>query len=306
MKRIFACLLTVALALLVIPNQAIAKKNDRNPNVNVRPIERKVMDAVAILYARNDSGSMQMMCTATAYEKTRGKYRFVTASHCVAEDHFLIKKSELAPATWFLSLDTPGNEKQEFYPAKVLRAGYQSSGNDFAVLEAMIDREIPVVPAAKTGPKTGEEIVNIAAPYGLGKQIFRGHVIKDRIDRNLEYHSPFFSINWTGGTLLQMPTGGGASGLAIVSRDRKEIVAILVGYYGNLTVALPIDRFNEFKKGLGKGKRKGDTEDLLLDLFGNARNSTERSQAPETMLDRILKRCKNGLRISAETNQAVE
>ncbi len=210
-------------------------------------LEHQFNQATALLYARvGEDGKYVMVCTTTAFEYTGLVYRFVTAAHCVGEDNVKTKHVELAPVDWFISFDERG--KKEFIPAKILRAGYQSRGDDFAVLEVTLDRQIPTVPVAAKDPSLGEPVCNIASPLGLGKQLFRGHVSMEQLDRPVVDEG----LNWRDTTLLQISSGPGSSGSAIVSTSQGAIVAFLVGRISNRgssnIVSIPASKFKRFNQ----------------------------------------------------------
>lgn len=218
-------------------------------------LERDFRSATALLYGQTDRGSYIMLCTATAYEKKGDVYHFVTAAHCVAEDDTEHKRVEVAPSRWFLSFeDDPDNTM--FVGAKLLHAGYQHRGDDFAVLEAKISHPVPVIPLAKDDPSLAEEFSNFASPGGLGKQLFRGHVSMEKLDRPLIQGE----INWKGAVLLQAQAAGGSSGSAIVSMRQNGIIAFLVGMIGGNgtpnVVAIQVSKFKKFNEMNADGKYK--------------------------------------------------
>ncbi|PIT88079.1 MAG: hypothetical protein COU29_03635 [Candidatus Magasanikbacteria bacterium CG10_big_fil_rev_8_21_14_0_10_36_32] len=217
---------------------------------SVSVLEKDMESAVALLYAKKDDGQLRMFCTATAFERSGKTYRFVTAAHCVAED--INGMVELVPYQWFISFDEPG--VKTFYPAKLLGVGYQSRGDDFAVLETTLDRQIPVIPMSATDAELGEQVSNVASPLGLGKQLFRGHVTTVYMDRPVVGAG----LNWTGATLLQISCGPGSSGSSVVSQNRHTIVSILVGmiYRGPAVfiVSIPVTKFNRFWRDIQTNK----------------------------------------------------
>ncbi len=215
-------------------------------------LENKFSQATALLYARIGSGTYIMVCTATAFERNEMVYHFVTAAHCVAEDNHDHRRVELAPVDWFISFDQRGTKN--FIHAKILRAGYQSRGDDFAVLEVTLDKPVPVIPLASKDPSLGESVSNVASPLGLGKQLFRGHVTMERLDRPIIDAG----LNWRDTTLLQINSGPGSSGSAIVSTSQSGITSILVGRISNRgsenVVSIPVSKFQKFNQGVADGK----------------------------------------------------
>lgn len=225
----------------------------------IGPVSTKAWNATALLYAEDTNGTMDMKCTATAFErddKDKFVYRFVTASHCLAEDDTEHERAELESEYLYLSLDKPGGDRV-FHKVKVLAVGYQHRGDDFAVLELRLpDTEIGVMPLADHDPELGERLVNIAGPAGYGKQLFLGHVSNPKFDRPAKSRK----MDWTNAVLVQMDTAGGSSGSAMVSVPQKGIVAIHVGSLQTSStptrISLPVSRFKKFWSDSKAGKYK--------------------------------------------------
>lgn len=223
-------------------------------HASITDLETRFRSATALLYAQTDDGGFKMMCTATAFEKKGKMTRFVTAAHCVASDDTQHDRVDVEKTNWFITFDEPHNKNM--MEAKVIAAGYQHRGDDFAVVEVELGKDVPLMPLAANDPTLGENISNFASPLGLGKQLFRGHVSMEALDR------PVISgdINWKGATLLQMSSGPGSSGSSIVSQNQRGIVAFLVG---NITfrgspniVAIPVGKFKKFWSEVQVGKYK--------------------------------------------------
>jgi len=217
-------------------------------------LEKDFVSATALLYGQTEDGSLRMLCTATAFERDKNVFHFVTAAHCVGTDDTVHDRVQVEPTSWFITFDEP--EKKNFFPAKLLGAGYQHRGDDFAVLEVKLENPVPVIGVADKDPSLGEDVSNIASPLGLGKQLFRGHISMEKLDRPVVEGD----INWKGATLLQMSSGPGSSGSAIVSRSQKSIVAFLVGVIGGRgspnIVAIPVSKFKKFWGEAKDGKYK--------------------------------------------------
>ncbi len=262
-QRCHAALAACAALALALLTGGAARAADPAPGA-MTPLEKNDVSAVVILLGQTESGGLQALCTATAFEKSGKTYKFVTAAHCVADDDVTHERVAVAQTNWYVTFDERGSKK--FYPAKIVGVGYQHLGDDFAVLEVEMDREVPIIPLANADAVRGEEIVNVAAPLGLGKQLFRGHVSLDVLDRPIIEGS----INWRGANLLQVSVGPGSSGSAVVSKTRGSIIAILVGNISARSspnvVAIPISKFQKFYKEVsGKKYRyyKGDGLDYL-------------------------------------------
>lgn len=224
-------------------------------NSEMGDLEKGFRTATALLYGQTEDGGYVMLCTATAYEKNGETYRFVTAAHCVAEDDSTHEHVDVSPNNWYLSFEDDPNNKM-FVGATLLRAGYQSRGDDFAVLEAKLPKPISVVPLAKNDPSLGEEFVNFASPGGYGKQLFHGWVSSEKIERPIIERD----INWKGAVFLQAQAAPGSSGSAIVSKRQKGIIAFLVGMVGGRgtpnIVAIQVSKFKKFNEMAEAGKYK--------------------------------------------------
>jgi S1-C subfamily serine protease len=257
-QRCYAALAASAAAVLVFSTGGAAFAADPAPGA-MSPLEKNDVSAVVILLGQTESGGLQALCTATAFEKDGKTYKFVTAAHCVAEDDVTHERVAVAQTNWYVTFDERGSKK--FYPAKIVAVGYQHLGDDFTVLEVEMDREIPIIPLANADAVRGEEIVNVAAPLGLGKQLFRGHVSLDVLDRPIIEGA----INWRGANLLQVSVGPGSSGSAVVSKTRGVIIAILVGNISARSspnvVAIPVSKFQKFYKETAAKKYRYYTGD---------------------------------------------
>jgi hypothetical protein len=226
------------------------------PSNGLNKLEKEFRKATVLLYTQLEDGSLRMMCTATAFEKKGKLYRFATAAHCVADDDTTHERVEVSQASWYITFDEP--ENKSFTAVKIVGVGYQHRGDDFAVVEGELkDESLTVIPLAVNDPSLGENISNFASPGGYGKQLFRGHVSMERLDRPLIVES----INWKGASLLQTTAGPGSSGSAVVSQHQKAIAAFLVGMIGNRggqpnIVAIPISKFRKFWDEVQTGKYK--------------------------------------------------
>lgn len=220
------------LALLTVLSTAAAAATDPS----------KVGESVYILFSQNETGGMEMRCTATAFEANGNLVRFITAAHCVThENPNLPGKLAIQRAALFLSADRSTGE-QTFIRATIDTVGRPDEGYDFAILTAdMKGANIALTPTGdEKQEKNGTKILNIAAPGGLGKVYFNGHVALLKIDRPLIDESSH--INWEGFMLVQLPSAGGSSGSAVVSVETGKIIGLVVGTIRGLTTVLPISR----------------------------------------------------------------
>ena len=250
------------------------------PYSSLNELEKDYRQATGLLFAQDDGGSLRMLCTVTAFERIGKVHRFVTAAHCLAEDDTSHDRVRVAPNDFFITFDDRDNKN--FIAVKVLRAGYQHRGDDFAVLEVTLDQDVPIMPLAPNDPSLGEGVCNFASPLGLGKQLFRGHVSMERLERPLIEGE----INWKGAALLQMSSGPGSSGSAIVSTHQKAIIAFLVGHIGargstpNI-VAIPVSKFKKFNEEVAAGTYR---------WYKNEPASATRTEDKGKMIQRIYNR----------------
>lgn len=238
----------------VYPPVLYAQKPPANAYNSDDELVNRFWGATALLYEQDSQGTMDMACTATAFERSGDTYRFVTAAHCVAEDDDDKGQVELYPKEWYITFDDP--QKKNFLHAKVVAAGYQHEGHDFAVLEVKTKEYIPVMPFAPKRAILDEPVINIASPDGYGKQLFRGHVSMPQLNRPVKVRD----INWEKAIMLQINIGDGSSGSAVVSTKQGGIVAFMVGTgissRSQNVIAIPAYKFHRFWKAAKKGKYK--------------------------------------------------
>jgi len=215
----------------------------------------KARDATAILYSQSTSGGMRMHCTATVFEahERDGKkgYLLVTAAHCVAVDNLITSKVKVSGASFFISFDN--EPKQVFHPVHVEGAGFQSRGDDFAVLHAYTDEEWEVLELGDVSSlKPMDEVLNVSAPAGLGLQVLKGHISLVSINRPVKTRG----LNWQSAMLVNLSSGPGASGSAVVSVEQEKIIGFVVGGIGGnpTTVVLPVSRFTLFVQSARIGR----------------------------------------------------
>lgn len=260
MKTLFVALVFVLCTIFAVDVPAAEMPATEAPAespMSLDQFEKNVYSAVALFYAQTEDGTFKQLCTATAFERSGKTYKFVTAAHCVAEDNVLHERVEVVRVRFLTTFDEEG--EKGIVPAKLLAVGYQHNGDDLAVFEAQLKKEIPVIPLAAKNAIRGEHIVNVASPLGLGKQLFRGYVSSSKLDRPMI--SERAGINWDGAMLLDINVGPGSSGSAIVSPKQGGIVGILVGTIGSRSssfnvVAIPIEQFHKFWNAAKTGKYK--------------------------------------------------
>lgn len=214
---------------------------------SLNQVEKDMLAATAMLYWEDENGVVYFRCTATAFERESGNYyKFITAAHCVAKDDATERLVRVLPGKWFLDFDLSG--RQKFYSAYVLAAGYQREGDDLAVLGAYLDNFNPIICLSPEDASMGEAVSNIAAPLGLGKQLFRGYISQSAPARDSQ---SFLKDR----NLVQVHSGGGSSGSSIVSQTKKAIVGVLVAAISGLldfspfndaTLVVPVSKFHRF------------------------------------------------------------
>lgn len=212
--------------------------------------------ATAILYSQDMQGGMRMHCTTTAFQKTPTGYLFVSAAHCLGDDDKQHEK--VAPTkdkSFYITFDEKGEKR--FRPATPIEVGYQSRGDDFAVLSVTTTETFPIIPLGDESKEDeGDDLINPASPVGLGVQIFKGSLTKRVLDRPVVHEAS--GINWTGAMLVQIEgVNGGSSGSALISENQKGIIGFLVGTIaGSNTIAIPVSKFVKFRKAISEDKYK--------------------------------------------------
>jgi S1-C subfamily serine protease len=228
-------------------------------------LAKHTYSATALLYRQTESGGMEMTCTATAFEKSEKGYLFATASHCVGEADKLHERVEVVKTRFYLTFDEKADKK--FYPATLEMAGYQPKGDDFSIFSVETADEISIVPLGdEHQDEAGAEVLNIASPNGLGKQIFHGFISSLYVDRPVVEDD----INWQGVMLLQIQSGPGSSGSAIVSAKQQAIIGFLVGHYGENTFVMPVSRFKTWRQAVTDGKYKYFNKDSITEAHSPA------------------------------------
>jgi hypothetical protein len=219
------------------------------------PDEPPYINAVGLLYSQDQAGTMNMLCTLTAYEKNATGYRFISAAHCVGSDNVDKERSATSEKVFYMTFDEVSKITKKFHPAKVVWVGYQSRGEDLAVFQVDTTERWGTIPLGDEQTLTdGALIVNIASPLGLGLQTFHGTISKVVLDRPVTQGT----INWRGTLVLQLPgVNGGSSGSAIISSEQKAIVGFLVGTIDSGTIiGIPVSRFKAVAQAVSDGKYK--------------------------------------------------
>lgn len=212
---------------------------------------KRYYDAVYTLYTQKDDGGYDMHCTMTAFKsKPEGKkfrVRFVTAGHCVQKLPQVVKilfDAEDIETSYFVSQDDSQDEKV-YIRAKLIAKGNLSTGNDFAVFEALTSVNVPTVPVGVDPTSIFDEpVVNVADPMGIGLQVFDGKVTRLSLDR----HTGPAGSDWYGDILVQMHgVNGGSSGSSMVCRKQRAICGFIIGSFdGTTMVAVPVSKFSKW------------------------------------------------------------
>lgn len=262
MKKFLA---TIALLVGLLGGIGYAQKAAiPSPETHQQFVQR-VYSAVVLLYSQDESGGMHMHCTATAYRKTKDGVRFVTATHCV-NGH---TDEEQAETHFFVTADTVGQSKT-FIPAKLVKAGDRNNGDDFSIFEITTTEDFPVLPLGDSDKlAAGDVVLDVASPLGLGKQYFQGYVSAPKIDR------PALDaglVKWTNVMLVQIGSGPGSSGSAVVSEEQHAIVGFLVGGFDADigAIVVPVSTFKAFEAKVDAGTyKRHERWDAFKSFFGS-------------------------------------
>ena len=252
-KLIFVILLSLVLSFSTLAQKTSVAQAHKE-------FVQEVYNSVVLLYGQDESGGMKMTCTATAYEQLVDKsgYRFVSAAHCVSGKTDKEQKAQ----KYYITTDNAG--EKVFLGAVLIEAGDKSIGDDFSIFEVKTTRVFSTIPLGNSESLTvGDKIINVASPYGLGKQYFEGYISNIKLDR-----PPLDAgqVHWTDVMLIEVGSAGGSSGSAIISEDQRAIVGFLVGGTQSTigAICIPVNRFKDFEKAVKAGtyKKSKASDDL--------------------------------------------
>lgn len=200
--------------------------------------KRVVFPATVLLFSQQDNGSLKFNCTATAVSHDGNTYIFATAAHCSPNSN-----------STYVSLDESGTDKT-FSRVDNLMCNKR---DDVCLISVVTHKKFQTVELDSNDPQIGDAIFTVCSPAGLGKQILRGYVALDKIDRSI---SSTTGQSWRGNALLQLPgVMGGASGAGAICEDSHKLCGIVVGVYteqmGGLQVVVPVSKL---KSLIAKGK----------------------------------------------------
>jgi hypothetical protein len=252
--------LLVLVSLLVLSLSAQAQTSTAH-----QQFVQNVYDSVALLYGQDEAGGMKMRCTATAYEQLADKtgYRFVSAAHCVEGKTDKEQKAQ----KYYITTDELGDKT--FLNATLIEAGDKTVGDDFAIFEVKTQKSFFVTPLGDSKTlRVGDKVINVASPFGLGKQYFEGYVSEVELDRPPLDVGP---VTWTDVMLIEVGAAGGSSGSAIVSEEQHAIVGFLVGTTNTTigAICIPVDKFKVFEAAVKAGTYK---KAKVSDSFGGDQN----------------------------------
>lgn len=258
--KVLSTIATLLLAAVITVGSAFAQAPQ--PETKSQ-FATRVFNAVTLLYSQDEEGGLHMHCTATAYSKKADTYRFVSAAHCVPGS----TDEQQADIHFFVTADTNGATKN-FIPAKLLKAGDKDAGDDFSIFEVTTKENFEVIPLGDSATITqGAPVIDVASPLGLGKQYFEGYVSAPKLDRpKLDAGE----VVWKDVMLVQIGSGPGSSGSAVVSLDQHAIIAFLVGgFNANIgAICVPVSTFKKFEATVDAGKYKKHPKFDLHFLLG--------------------------------------
>lgn len=211
--------------------------------------------ATALLYRVADEGDGDIIpagCSMVAFSRSPGNvYRFLTSAECVVHDGTLrLLDSEAVEALkdleFYLVFSEPG--PKVFYPARITQLFFNQQSNEggIIVVEATLFRHIPVIPLVTGDLKINERIVNFAPTSDLTDSLLNGRIVKIR------FRNPLVVNYKNNSSAILLRLGDSKTGQTdvsnpvIISRDKKTIIAILVGmvkYHGKeMWAAVPINK----------------------------------------------------------------
>jgi hypothetical protein len=240
---VFAISIALLVFCLCVPAQ-IAK-----PDADF--VKSTFYPATTLLYAQDEEGTMKMRCTATAIEKNKTGYVFVTAAHCGCEDS--VEAHTVSPEKAFFFVTADSEADKRFLIANPIACGYRHAGDDFFLLQVDTQIAFPVVELGDD-PQIMEAVVNVASPLGIGKQVFLGTVSSPSLNRPIIEDE----INWTHAFLLELfGTDGGSSGSAVVCLSQHKICGFVVGASNKTSIiAMPVSRLKKMMAELKAGTYK--------------------------------------------------
>lgn len=249
--RLWILLFVLGLAL-VLYIYTLLKDYEREPYVVDIYLVNKAFSATAELLILDEEGRMYD-CTAFAYQKNGIKYRFATDAHCatrqIGDDKYKI--NIVGDNLYILILRSPFSGKKSTHFARLVAVDRNNKIGDFAIIEAEIDKPIPLLDFSKQPASSGECIFNISYPKVAWGNIFYGYVAENK--------NPFSRLldpdNFIKLRFESIPNAAGASGSALLRCINGEVIGIIVSHNmkRKRVFATPIASFVEFLAEVDKG-----------------------------------------------------
>lgn len=242
-----------------------------NTNEQITDIKYNFLSATGTLVISDKATRSFATCTTFTFAKNGKKYLFLTAGHCVSNYDKETQKTIPINNVIFIIILEKKDGTRLFYPAKVLESkenglaiGERKKFEDFAILEAEIDGDIPTVALSKYDPELDEDVRVVTAPTNLesmGLLQLRGYVSKEKIDHKNNATEEKVALEGASGIqVIGLGPVGGFSGGGVLSVKRNAIVGIMVVFTNNSKghvtfVTVPITKFNSFYEEYMAGKR---------------------------------------------------
>jgi hypothetical protein len=207
---------------------------------NVKPprtkFERNFMNATFALYVEK-YGEKHFTCSATAYEKIKGGYLLISAGHCIDGRDNL---------NFYVRTDV--DDALPYMPVTVVKYALTET-LDFSILELDTKNKYPTIQiGSEEDLAVGDAIENVSFALGIAKQFNNGYVATDLLHSNEETNS---SAMWLlNHFLVEVDGGPGSSGSAIVSKEKHQIVGLLVSGISGEQVGhgiIPMSEFYAFR-----------------------------------------------------------
>lgn len=227
-------LLNIGIAVALLASAAFA---DIQPARSA--FDRKVATATFLLYGNGQLDDTKYpLCTATAFEQTKGGYHLLTASHCVMPPD--------VPNGTMFAVTEDITDSPVFQSVTVLQKG-SPDGYDFAILDLKTDKKYPVVPLGdESTAHIGEPIVVVGFSGIVAKQTTYG-TISSGIMTTTGDEGECSACK--GRFTIQMNGGPGLSGAAAISEKSHTIVGIVRGGYSTIgTFVTPISQLAKLRK----------------------------------------------------------
>ena len=234
--------LCVFLYALLANQKKVVNKTYINLYHNEETVNRVVSATVEVLIYKNDN-PRPSGCTAVVFEYKDGLYYLELSAHCVSIPDDQNREVIITANRIVLKIpDSADRSKIYEYPANIVVPGYKTVGDDWAILSAKIDRQIPILNLSKIGPEIGQCVFNVSFPLKADGNLFFGYVSELDVD---------ITAKLVGTRLTE-----GASGSALASCASGEIFGFVYAgrnEFGEL-IASTSSRFNEFRKAVKDNK----------------------------------------------------